>query len=125
MRRYLIFKFLSNIIENMFYYPKRMKLNNKILEIRKLKCISYFNFFFVIKDRFTSDIFSKNVSLLQKSKNKIPSCTFQIITISSVFDEIKFIEIKIPRLLMQKFIYFSSSKIIKKIISEKCYLRHS
>ena len=43
----------------------------------------------IIKHIFINEIFSKKVPLLQKVRNKIPSCTFPIKTISSVFGEVK------------------------------------
>ena len=44
----------------------------------------------MIKNIFTSKS-SKNASLLQKMKNKIPSCTFTIKAILSVSDKIKLV----------------------------------
>ena len=70
-----------------------MKLTHKITVIKNfLKLvlfIAWFNFFYIIKDIYISKIVSKNASLLEKLKNKIPPCTFWMkAIIPSVFDVI-------------------------------------
>ena len=72
----------------MLYYANGVKLNNKIIEIKKfVKIIIYFNFLCIMKHIFTSEFFSKNASFLQKFKNKIPSSILPIKTILSVFEK--------------------------------------
>ena len=66
----------------MVYYAKGIKLNGKISENWSNLLFSLSAFVF-----FSSKTFSKNVSLLQKLKNKILSCIFLMKKISSVFDE--------------------------------------
>ena len=77
--------------ENMFYYTKRIKLNNKTIETKMFSKLVKFIvwFLYIIKDIYTSTFFWKNASLLQKLKNKIPSCTFTMKAIPLVSDEVK------------------------------------